>query len=346
MDYGEILERLLERSNISKEEAKSVCIAMGKNEIEAEVAAAILAALRCKGEDAEEIAGFAEGLREMAIKIGPYPEAIDTAGTGGDRAGLMNVSTASAIVLAEVGKVVKHGNRSVSSVSGSADVLETIGYNIQLGPQEAERALKASNFVFLFAPLYHPAMKNIMPIRKKMRVRTIFNLIGPLSNPARPGYQLLGVATKELMEKMAKAMTSLGIKRAFVVHGEPGIDEVSPIGSTYIIEVEGNELREGVFKVPEPYKVNDLGLLKVRDKVDAAVKFIRSLSGEFEPGSKFVALNAGLGISLLEGVDLEDGVREAYEIIKSGAAYERLVKAVEASGGRLKTIRELVHNRD
>ncbi len=341
MDFHEILERLLRGESIDIDEAKRICMAMGNNEIEPVLAAALLTAFRCKGESAEEIAGFVKGLREMAIKIGPYPDAIDTAGTGGDKASLMNVSTASAIVLAEISKVVKHGNRSVSSVSGSADVLEAIGYNIQLKPNEAERALKISNFVFLFAPLYHPAMKNIMPTRKILKIRTIFNLIGPLSNPARPGYQLLGVATKELMSKMAEALALLDVKRAYVVHGEPGIDEVSPVSATYVIEVENGELKKYVFKAPQLFMLKSLDKLKVKNKVDAATKFLNSLKGELEDGAKFIALNAGFGVSLVKDIDVEDGIKEAYEIIKSGAAYERLKKVVEASGGRLKPILEV-----
>ncbi len=330
----EILEGLLSGKSLTKDMAKKICIAMGRNELEAPASSAILVALRCKGEEYEEIAGFAEGLREMALRVGPYPDAIDTAGTGGDRAGLMNVSTASAIVLAEVSKVVKHGNRSVSSVSGSADVLEGVGYNIYLEPHKVERAIEESNFAFLFAPLYHPAMKNIMPVRKLLGIRTIFNLIGPLSNPARPGYQVLGVASEDLLEKIARALHTLGVKRAIVVHGEPGIDEVSPVGKTKAIEIEGEEIHK--ITIEPPIKLSELEKLKVNSKEEAVQKFVKSLKGEFYEGKVFVALNAGVGISLIKGIEIEDGFKEAMEIIESGAAFERLKKAVQASGGQLK----------
>jgi anthranilate phosphoribosyltransferase len=271
----------------------------------------------------------------LAVKVGPYPEALDTAGTGGDKASLFNVSTATALLLAMMGyKVVKHGNRSISSSSGSADLLEALGYKIELSPEEVDKALRESNFAFIFAPKYHPAMKNIMPVRKELGIRTIFNLVGPLSNPARPNYQLLGVASPQLLLKMAKALSELGIKRAAVVHGRPGIDEVSPISTTDVIIIDNGELKRTVLDVRDfgVTPLQSLEPLRVKDVNESKEKVLKALQGK-GPEALFLSLNAALALHVMEVLDVSEAYQRIIEFIHTHDTIEALRKIVEASGG-------------
>ncbi|WP_243679327.1 anthranilate phosphoribosyltransferase [Vulcanisaeta distributa] len=264
--------------------------------IDEALSAAILMGLRVRGGEASsEIAGFAKALRDFCVRIpiddrgGKY---VDTAGTGGDGFGTLNVSTAAALVAAYLGAhVIKHGNRSVSSTSGSADFLEALGFNINLPPNKAAEMAIKYRFAFAFAPAYHPAMKNVMPVRKKLGIRTIFNLIGPLANPALLTRQLIGVADSSLMDRMAEAALMLGYEHAVLVHGEPGIDEVSVFGKTMVIEIKGGNV-DKYFIEPR-----DLGLgihrideVRVSSPLSSIEKVRRAISGEDEAARDFIVL--------------------------------------------------------
>ena len=227
MEYRDLLKKIVDGASLESEEARKLALDIMDGTIPDVVVSAILVALRMKGETVDEITGFAKAMRERAIRIsGEY--AIDIVGTGGDGFSTLNVSTASALLTSIKYPVAKHGNRAVSGKTGSADVLEALGYRIEVEPSEAAKLLKETRFVFLFAPLYHPAMKRVAPIRRALGIRTIFNVLGPLTNPANVKRIVIGVFSKSYAEKVAEAASRLGYEKAVIVYGEPGIDEVSP----------------------------------------------------------------------------------------------------------------------
>ncbi|MFP3223281.1 MAG: anthranilate phosphoribosyltransferase, partial [Nitrososphaeria archaeon] len=238
MNLSEMLEMLLKGKDLSITESSEIASAIIKGELTEAQTSAILVALRAKGESPDEIAGYAISMRNSSIRVGPWYDAVDTAGTGGDGIGTFNASTASAIIISRVIRVAKHGNRGVSSRSGSADFLEALGYNIIVRPEEAENLLRNSGFVFLFAQLYHPSMKNVAPVRKALGIRTIFNMLGPLTNPAGVKRQVVGVFSTKFMVPIAEAFVKLGAENIYLVHGHPGIDEVSVSGQTSVIKVK------------------------------------------------------------------------------------------------------------
>jgi len=270
--------------------------------------AGILTALQTKGYTAEELAGLAKAMRDKAIKIN-LGEVLDTCGTGGDRSFTINVSTASAIILSCFTRVAKHGNVSVTSRSGSANLLEALGVKYKLSPNEAKILMEKTNFTFLFAPLYHPTLKKIMPIRRELKVRTVFNVLGPLSNPSNPSYQLVGVSSLDLVDKVARALEILKVKRAFVVHGS-GLDEVNPKDETVVLEV-----CDGV----EKFKLNpnDFGLNPVKIKPcyspEESAKRIRAvLSGKgSEEDRNFIIANSALALNLIR-----DDLNECVDLVK------------------------------
>ena len=242
----EMLERLFAGRDLSAEEAEGMLEAMTREDAEPALSGALLAALRVKGETAEEIRGFATAMRRLARRprVPDDLAAIDIVGTGGDGSGSLNLSTGAALLVAAAGHpVVKHGNRSISSKSGSADVLEQLGFALPPDGDAALRALEATGFTFLFAPHFHPAMATLAPVRRAMGVRTIFNLLGPLTNPAEPPYGLLGAYSLETAAKMADSMSHLPIRRVFVVHGAHGWDEATPCGKFHLFDVRPGEVR-------------------------------------------------------------------------------------------------------
>ena len=254
-DHSRILERLLAGSALAEDQAADLMRSLADGDMDAALAGALLAALRAKGETADEIRGFAKVMRELAVHPAiPEGEAtVDTVGTGGDGSGSLNLSTGTGLLAAACGaRVVKHGNRSISSRSGSADVLECLGVPMPLDQQAAIDCLEATGFTFLFAPAYHPAMKAIMPVRNAMGVRTVFNLLGPLTNPAAPPYQLIGAFSSEAARLMADTLSGMPIERAFVVHGEPGWDEASPAGDFLLLDVRNGKVSEAT-RSPEQY---------------------------------------------------------------------------------------------
>jgi anthranilate phosphoribosyltransferase len=305
---------------------------------------AFLTALRLRGETVEEVTGLARVMREKAVHV-PLPtgmRAVDTCGTGGDAAGTFNVSTAAGLVVAATGQpVAKHGNRAATSRSGSADVLEALGVKLELGPDQVARCVCDIGFGFMFAPAYHPAMRHVGPTRREIGIRTVFNILGPLTNPASASYQVLGVADAALLRLMGEALVRLGCERALVVHGEDGVDEISLSAPTRVCEVRGDTgtLVEYVIQ-PE-----DFGLsARPRDEVrggDAAqnAALLRGLLSGEEAGAPadMVALNAGAALFVTDRTDsLADGVRQAREVLRSGAGrsiLESLVATTRALAG-------------
>jgi anthranilate phosphoribosyltransferase len=247
-ELNALLEKLLARTDLEEDEAGQLMVALTREDLPPALAAALLIALRAKGETAAEVRGFARAMRGLARKPDVPPDAptLDIVGTGGDGSGSLNLSTGASLLAAACGiPVVKHGNRSVSSRSGSADVLEALGMRLPADAAEAGACLAATGYTFLFAPHFHPAMKAVAPVRKAMGVRTVFNLLGPLTNPAAPPYLLLGAFSPAAARLMAEALAGFeGLERAFVVHGAPGWDEATPVGPFVLYEVRGEEVSE------------------------------------------------------------------------------------------------------
>jgi anthranilate phosphoribosyltransferase len=235
-----LLEKLLNRENLAETEASELLVALTDASMAPAMAGALLAALRSKGLTADEVRGFASSMRKLARHptLPPGPPAVDIVGTGGDASGSFNISTGASLLSAAMGvRVVKHGNRSVSSRSGSADLLECLGLPLPLDEQRAGECLAATGFTFLFAPHYHPAMKEIAPVRRALGVRTVFNLLGPLTNPAEPPFGLIGAYSRDAAKLMAETLSGMPIERVFVVHGEPGWDEPTPCGPFELYDV-------------------------------------------------------------------------------------------------------------
>ena len=254
-NYPAILDRLLNGESLGEGESARLMHDLASGDVEPALAGALLAGLRAKGETADEIRGFATAMRELALHpaIPDGPPTVDTVGTGGDGSGSLNLSTGTGLLAAAAGaRVVKHGNRSVSSKSGSADMLECLGMPMPLDEQASIDCLEALNFTFLFAPAYHPAMKAIMPVRGALGVRTVFNILGPLANPAAPPYMLVGAFSQEMAKLMAETLSGMPIERAFVVHGEPGWDEATPAGQFVLYDVRPGSVVEQT-RAPEDY---------------------------------------------------------------------------------------------
>jgi anthranilate phosphoribosyltransferase len=244
-----LTDELLSGRDLSQDDARGLLLALADGEVADAIKGALLGALRVKGETADEVRGLALAMRDLATPLpgGPIEGLVDTCGTGGDGSGSLNISTAAALLAARCGlKVAKHGNRSVSSRSGSADVLEALGMPLPDSPAAARRQLDATGFTFLFAPLFHPAMKGVAAVRRAIGARTVFNLLGPLTNPARPRHQLIGAYSQAAARRIAQALAGMGVARAFVVHGEPGWDEATPCGRFVRFEVRPDLVREQI----------------------------------------------------------------------------------------------------
>ncbi len=289
---------------------------------------AFLTALRIKGETVDEVTGLARVMREQAVHV-PLPSAlaaVDTCGTGGDASGTFNVSTAAGLTVAALGQpVAKHGNRAATSRCGSADVLEALGVQLELGPEQVARCIEQVNFGFMFAPTYHPAMRHVGPTRREIGIRTVFNILGPLTNPAGASYQVLGVADRKLLRLMAEVLLRLGCERALVVHGEDGVDELSLSAPTRVVEVHGatGELTEYTIE-PSALDLSERPREAVLggDAQQNAALLRDVLSGE-QGGApaEMVALNAGAALYVTGRADtLTDGVRLAAETLRAGQA--------------------------
>ena len=255
--FSAMLDRLLDGNSLAELEAYELMVTLAEGELNPALAGALLAGLRAKGETPDEIRGFATAMRELAVHpaIPDGAPTVDTVGTGGDGSGSLNLSTGTGLLAAAAGaRVVKHGNRSVSSRSGSADMLECLGMPLPLHEKEAVACLEATSFTFLFAPAYHPAMKAVVPVRGALAVRTVFNMLGPLTNPAAPPFQLIGAWSNEAARLMADTLSGMPIERAFVVHGAPNWDEATPVGEFVLYDVRPGSVTETV-RTPEDYKL-------------------------------------------------------------------------------------------
>ena len=333
---GGVLERLIDGGDLSRDEARGFMNRVMAGEVPAARLAGILTALRIKGETVDEIAGFASAMRENAVKVDvARDDLIDTCGTGGDGTGTINISTATALLAAAMGiPVAKHGNRAVSSRSGSADVLEALGVRIDLSPQEAAAAIEEAGIGFLFAPNLHPAMRHAMPARRELGVRTMFNVLGPLTNPAGARRQLLGVYDPDLCEPMCRVLAELGSIKAFVVHGAGGLDEVSPCGDTRVAALRGGRVTVGTFSPLEAgIEVCALADLAGGTPEENAAAIRGIFAGEAGPRTDAVLLNAGFAAVVADRADnVAGGVELARAAIADGSATRLLEKLATVRG--------------
>ena len=330
---NDALRRLMARQDLSREQTEELFGQLMDGELSEPMKAGLLIALAMKGEAPSEIAGAASAMRRRVVPI-PHDETqvVDTCGTGGDGKGTFNISTAAALVAAAAGaRVAKHGNRSVSSRSGSADVLAALGLAIDLEPESAGRALREVGLAFLFAPRLHPAMKEVMPVRKALGVRTLFNVLGPLTNPAGARRQVIGVYGLHLVEPVADVLRQLGSEHALVVHGSDGLDELTTTGSSHVAE-----LRDGAVRTYE-LRPQELGLSLARPEdlaggspEENAAALERVLQGEQGPLADITALNAAAAL-YVGGLsdDLRSGLDRAFEALAGGAA-ARTLEALRA----------------
>jgi anthranilate phosphoribosyltransferase len=333
--FPALIEKLRRQEDLTIAEAADAMAVIMRGEAAAAQIAGLLVGLSMKGERPEELVGFAQTMRANAVAIAPPPGPVfDTCGTGGDRSGTFNISTAAAIVLAACGmRIAKHGNRSVSSQCGSADVLETLGVNIAAAPAVVEQCLREVGVAFLFAPTFHPSTRHAGQARKDLGVRTAFNLLGPLTNPARPSRQIVGVPRPELTELLARSLALLGSERAWVVHGADGLDELSTTGYTKVSECRGRAVQTfyvhpadfGLAKAsPEALKGGDAS------KNAAIVRAV--LTGDKGHARDVVLLNAGAALLVGGHADtVTAGISQAAAAIDSGKAMEVLKRLVDVS---------------
>jgi anthranilate phosphoribosyltransferase len=335
MNIRDTIARLMERQNLSFEDAGQVMGAIMEGNATQSQIGAFLTALRMKGETPEEIAAFARVMRRHAVTVTPVTEKIlvDTCGTGGDGTHTFNISTASALVAAGAGiPVVKHGNRSVSSTCGSADVLSALGVNLAVDPARQAKIVEQVGIAFLFAPAHHPAMRHVMPVRQELGCRTVFNILGPLANPAGAQAQVMGVYTPDLTRPMAEVLRILGLSRAMVVHGN-GLDEITTTGDTCVCELEKGiintyTLNPGSFGIA-PASLSDL---RGGDAPQNARIIREILAGDRGAGRDIVLLNAGAAIYTGGHVrDLHEGIISAATSIDSGNASARLDALIDAT---------------
>ena len=343
---AETVRALVDRKDLSRIEAAAAMEAIMSGAATNAQIAAFLTALRMKGETVEELIGFAQVMREKAVKVrtrasevvgatGTDREMlIDTAGTGGDASGTFNVSTATAFVVAGAGlKVAKHGNRSVSSLCGSADVVETLGINIELSAAKVAHCVDEVGIGFLYAPLLHTAMKHVMAARREMGIRTVFNMLGPLTNPAGANAQVIGVYSDALTEPLARALAELGTLRAFVVHGDDGLDEISNTGPSHISEVREGVVRSSTVR-PEDFGLPRSSLQDLRggDREENAAIVRHVLAAEAGPRRDIVLMNAAAAIVVGgKAHDFKEGVALAAHSIDSGAAAAKLANLIALS---------------
>ena len=335
----ETLARLLDGHDLEQDEARRVMGSIMDGDATPAQIGGFLVALRLKGETADEIAGCAEAMREHVLAVRPRrDDLVDTAGTGGDGARTFNISTAAALVAAAAGAgVAKHGNRAVSSSSGSADVLEALGFSLELPPERIERSIDELGFGFLFAPTHHPAMRHAAPVRRELAARTVFNVLGPLTNPAGARAAVVGVYAPELVPTIADVLLRLGATRAFVVHGAGGVDELSPAGPNLVCEVADGKVRRRVID-PLELGVSRCAPETLRGGEPAEnAQTIREIFAGSDGGRRdAVLLNAAGAIAAAgHARDLAEGLGLAREALDSGAAGERLDELIVFSTGEV-----------
>lgn len=343
MDIKILLEKLINKQDLTQKEARGLMELMISGELPASQLAAILVAMRMKGETPDEIVGLVTGMRSHMTPLVTNGLVIDTCGTGGDKSGTFNISTTVALVVAGAGvSVAKHGNRAASSQCGSADVLEALGVHIMLSKEQAEKVLTTVGMVFLLAPIYHAATKHIALVRKELGVRTVFNYLGPLANPARATRQLIGVPNKEIAKKLAKAATQLGYKNLLIVTSSDGLDEISLDKKTHGFLVKGKTIQKIII---DPQK---LGFKKAATKqlqggsAEQNAKIIRSiLSGEKSAKRDVVVLNSAYAL-LVSGKakTVKEGIKLAEQSLDMGSAEQTLKDLIkETQEYKLKDVR-------
>jgi anthranilate phosphoribosyltransferase len=333
MKPQDALTRIIEHREIFREEMLSLMRQIMSGEVSPVLIAAILTGLRVKKETIGEISAAAEVMREFSTKV-PVPDEphlVDTCGTGGDSAHTFNISTAAMFVAAAAGaRVAKHGGRSVSSKSGSADVLEAFGANINLAPEQVAKSIAETGVGFMFAPNHHSAMKHAAPVRRELGVKTLFNILGPLTNPAGARQQVMGVFHPDLVGIQARVLQRLGSRRVMVVHGREGLDEISIAGPTLVGELKDGEVREYMIEPADVgLKPHDNSAIRVDGVEQSKAMVLSALENRAGAARDIVAFNAGASI-YVAGLarTLADGVSKALSVIASGAARERLEQFV------------------
>lgn len=336
MEYAPLLRRLLAREDLSGEQSAAVIGEIMDGALSSVQAAGLLTALAAKGESSAEVVGAARAMRERCVRVEhALPMVADVVGTGGDGADTINISTMAALVAAAAGiPVAKHGNRAASSACGSADVLEAAGMRIELAPETAAAMLRETGFTFLYAPRYHPAMRTVGPVRRELGVRTVFNVLGPLTNPASATHQVVGVARAELVELMGEVLRGLGVRAGAVVHAASGIDEVSGEGPTTVYSFDEGECRRWTID-PAAYGISAPPESLRGGSVAACLEAFHSvLSGERSARSEVVALNAGLVLYTCGRTStLEEGIDRSRALLHEGRAASLFERVKQYSYG-------------
>jgi anthranilate phosphoribosyltransferase len=325
----EVISKLLDGTQLARAEARAVMDEIMRGEATPAQIGGFLVALRSKGETADEITGCAEAMRDHVLVVRPgRDDLVDTAGTGGDGAHTINISTAAALVAAAAGAgVAKHGNRAVSSACGSADVLEALGFTLEQEPQRIARSIDELGFGFLFAPSHHPAMRHAAAVRRELATRTVFNVLGPLTNPAGARAQVVGVYSPDLVRTIADVLARLGARRAYVVHGAGGIDELSPVGQNLVAEVVEGEVLERRLDPESELGIPRCSVDELRGGSPAEnAKAIREVFAGATGGRRNAILLNAAGAIAAGGhaADLREGLEVARRTLDSGAAAERL----------------------
>lgn len=332
----DMIAKVATGASLSLEDARTAFDIMMTGEATPSQIGGFLMALRVRGETVDEITGAAETMRAKMLRVKAPDDAMDVVGTGGDGSGTFNVSTAAAFVVAATGvPVAKHGNRALSSKSGAADVLAALGVNIEIGPKKIAEAIAEAGLGFMFAPAHHAAMKHVGPTRVELGTRTIFNLLGPLSNPAGVKRALIGVFAREWVEPVARVLKQLGNERVWVVHGSDGLDEITTTGQTWVASLENGKI--STFEIgPQDadIPIADPAFLKGGDAEHNARALRGVLDGDRGPYRDIVLMNAGAALVVAgKAKKLPDGVVLAAEAINSGAALERLGRLIEVTNG-------------
>ena len=332
----EAILKLSKKENLTYEEAKEVMNEIMSGKATAVQMSSYLTALSMKGETIEEITGSAAGMRENCIKLLHNMEVLEIVGTGGDNSNSFNISTASAIVIAAGGvAVAKHGNRAASSKCGAADVLEELGININISPEKSREILSKINICFLFAQNYHIAMKYVAPVRKELGIRTVFNILGPLSNPAGANIELMGVYDESLIEPLAKVMQNLGVKRGMVVYGTDKIDEISMSSETKVCEILDKENLKSYTISPKDFGYDFCDKKELEGgSVKENAEIIRNIFNLKDNGAKrkAVCMNAGAGFYIAKKVkNIKEGVQMAESLIDKKKAFEKLEDFIKES---------------
>jgi anthranilate phosphoribosyltransferase len=342
------IQKLIEKTNLSYDESTQIMKEVMSGEATNAQTAAFLTALRMKGESVEELIAFATVMKSHCRQIHPHVHTrlVDTCGTGGDKIKTFNVSTTTAFVIAGADiAVAKHGNRAVTSKSGSADVLELLGLNLNMTPEAVQDAIEKVGIGFMFAPAFHPAMKFAAQPRKEIGIRTVFNILGPLTNPASANSQLLGIFDPKLVTSLANALSKLGCEEAMVVHGLDGLDEISTVGKSAIAWLKNSQVTE-LETSPKFFGVKkaEIADLKVSTPEESAETIFKILKGNNlnDPKAEMVLVNSAAGIIVGgKAEDFKEGMQAAKESIESGAAYGKLKALITASGGSLQKLEEL-----